>query len=323
MPNPNDTNVTESEPETPDEAVEAYIAELNGNTELADDEAAIKAAETDKSESEVEAKPEDEEELEVVADAPDDKEKAALDRISAREEALRTAEGEFDKRVTETAKQKFADLKGRSYKELLKNAGEDEELVFKRMLLERVSEDKPELKKKLEAELKDYHTNKKIQDLEETIKSKDEAETAAKYIAEYTSQARSYVDKVDEKVAPSLSKLVKSGKGDYVLSKVLAEVQRDASVAFARGEDRDVLTPEQAVKAVEKEIAILAEVFAKPGTPLNEAKKVSISNPKTPPKTVTIKSKTQAEEDEELLERGIKAGLSTAAKLRMAERNKR
>jgi hypothetical protein len=31
----------------------------------------------------------------------------------------------------------------------------------------------------------------------------------------------------------------------------------------------------------------------------------------------------QREQEDELLERGIKAGLSTAAKLRMAERNKR
>ena len=334
----------EDEEETyePDAAVEAYLTALSANEEEENDKAAIAAGDKAATSGEsidtsdegkdtvTEVEPDDEAGKTEEAKAPvvEDKERESLARISAREEAVRLAESEFEKKVTEAATRKFSELKGKDHKDLLKNAGLDEELTFKLMLLERISDDKPQLKAKLEAELRDYKHDKQIKDLESKLAAKEDAEASAKYIAGYNAQAREYVEKVDEKVTPVVSKLVKAGKVDYVFQKAIAEVAKDAQLAYARGENRDVLTPAQAVALVEKDLAVLAEVFASDASkkPVVEAKKPvgSITNPRVPaPKQPVSRTKTAQEEEDELLERSITVGLSSAAKQRMIERQKR
>lgn len=334
MPSLEDMNVDYE----PDAAVEAFIADLTGSKEDEDDEAAITAAEGLDSEEDTDSDEESEDatEEEVVSVPVDDKgeagakEKAALDRIAAREESVRNAESDFDKRLTAALNQKVTEFRGKDHKDLIKNAGLEEEIVFKLMLLERVSDTKPELKAKLEAELKDYHSDKKIKDLEDKINQKEtdskRAEEDAKYIATYTSTAREYVDKLDEKVAPILSQFVKAGKADKAHAKVMAVVARDAQLAYARGESRDVLTPAEATKLVEAELAELAEVLShKVDKTVPKAKTGSITNLVAAPKLQTPKpvvARTDSDDYDDLLERGIKVGLSTVAKQRLANKKR-
>ena len=139
--------------------------------------------------------------------------------------------------------------------------GQDKELFFKRELYARAKEGSP-LKEQLKKDLSEYESKSEITKLRAEMAAKERAEESRKYIETYRNTARDYVTKLDEKVAPTMSKFVKSNESDWVIDELMSEVSRDAQERFAKGDTGDPLTPEQALKRLESKYARFAKVFA-------------------------------------------------------------
>jgi hypothetical protein len=139
--------------------------------------------------------------------------------------------------------------------------GQDKELFFKRELYARAKDGSP-LKEQLKKDLSEYESKSEITKLRAEMAAKERAEESRKYIETYRNTARDYVTKLDEKVAPTMSKFVKSNESDWVIDELMSEVSRDAQERFAKGDTGDPLTPEQALKRLESKYARFAKVFA-------------------------------------------------------------
>lgn len=144
--------------------------------------------------------------------------------------------------------------------------GQDKELFFKRELFARAKDGSP-LKEQLKKDLSEYESKSEITKLRAEMAAKERAEESRKYIETYRNTARDYVTKLDEKVAPTMSKFVKSNESDWVIDELMSEVSRDAQERFAKGDSGDPLTPEQALKRLESKYARFAKVFAATPTP--------------------------------------------------------
>jgi len=162
--------------------------------------------------------------------------------------------------------------------------GQDKELFFKRELYARAKDGSP-LKEQLKKDLSEYESKSEITKLRAEMAAKERAEESRKYIETYRNTARDYVTKLDEKVAPTMSKFVKSNESDWVIDELMSEVSRDAQERFAKGDTGDPLTPEQALKRLESKYARFAKVFATaPAAPDKKAvKPKSDVIVKTPP----------------------------------------
>lgn len=162
--------------------------------------------------------------------------------------------------------------------------GQDKELFFKRELFARAKDGSP-LKEQLKKDLSEYESKSEITKLRAEMAAKERAEESRKYIETYRNTARDYVTKLDEKVAPTMSKFVKSNESDWVIDELMSEVSRDAQERFAKGDSGDPLTPEQALKRLESKYARFAKVFATaPAAPDKKAvKPKSDVIVKTPP----------------------------------------
>lgn len=162
--------------------------------------------------------------------------------------------------------------------------GQDKELFFKRELFARAKDGSP-LKEQLKKDLSEYESKSEITKLRAEMAAKGRAEESRKYIETYRNTARDYVTKLDEKVAPTMSKFVKSNESDWVIDELMSEVSRDAQERFAKGDSGDPLTPEQALKRLESKYARFAKVFATaPAAPDKKAvKPKSDVIVKTPP----------------------------------------
>lgn len=139
--------------------------------------------------------------------------------------------------------------------------GADKELFFKKELYARAKEGSP-LKEQLKKDLEGYEQKSEIQKLRAEMKAKEEAEASRQYVEQYTNSAREFIGKLDEKVAPTMSKLAKAGESDWVLQELLSEVRKDAQERFARGDSGEPLTAEEALKRVESKYVKIAKVFA-------------------------------------------------------------
>lgn len=144
--------------------------------------------------------------------------------------------------------------------------GQDKELFFKRELFARAKDGSP-LKEQLKKDLSEYESKSEITKLRAEMAAKERAEESRKYIETYRNTARDYVTKLDEKVAPTMSKFVKSNESDWVIDELMSEVSRDAQERFAKGDSGDPLTPEQALKRLESKYARFAKVFTAPAAP--------------------------------------------------------
>ena len=192
--------------------------------------------------------------------------------------------------------------------------GKDKELFFKKELFKRASEGP--LKEKLKSDIAEYEktsaTTARTKALEAQIE-KDKTEAAARaYREQYTSNAKQYVDKLDEKVAPTIFRLAKNGESDWVLSELMAEVSRDAQERFAKGESGEPISAEEAVKRIESRYARIAKVFSTQQTSKDERKPA-------PVKDVNVKvPETKKKTFDEEIEQGIEEALKEYMKLEKA-----
>lgn len=243
-----------------DTAVESALAEYETTAKAENAEnlkselAAFDTGEEESAEgsTEVEASAETPE-VEAKSEEKDD----ALSRITEREEALRTKESDFEKRVAAEVERRSPKFKDED--EVLEHYKVDREFLFKRMLFER-AKDGP-LKDQLKDELRDYHTNKELDKLRNEIKQKETVSANQAFYNKVVSDTRKEVESVDSKQFDVIHQLVKAGKVDYVHSKVIAEISKDASDRLARGEDGDILSAAEAMRRVEEDLRNLAEVF--------------------------------------------------------------
>lgn len=201
-----------------------------------------------------------------------DKEDPAVARLSEREEALRKKEADLESVISRELEKRIPKFDDED--KLLEHYKVDKDLLFKRMLFSH-AKDGP-LKEQLKEELRDYHTKKELDSLRNEIKNKEVLAQQAAFRDKVISDARKSVESVSDKSI--LHQLVKSGKTDYVHSKVMAEITRDAEQRLARGEDGDILPVSEAMKRVEEDLKVLAEVFGKQAK-APEKVKPSVSTP--------------------------------------------
>ena len=241
-----------------DDALNAALASMESEIKASDVEGLKSdiAAFTESAEGDTdESTPVETKEAEPVVE--EKKDDSAVTRLAEREEALRTKEAEFDKRVEEAVARKLPKFEKED--DVLEHFGFDKELYFKKVLFEN-AKDGP-LKEQLKQDLKDYHTNKKIKDLEASIKAKEEAAANQEFYNKVVQSVHSDLKTVDEKSLGTISKLVKAGKSDYVHAKVLSEISKDAQEKMASGKGGSLLTNAEAMKRVEEDLKVLAEVF--------------------------------------------------------------
>jgi hypothetical protein len=237
-------------------------------------------------------------------------EEAGLKRLMAREEEVRAKEADFDRRVAEAVARKVPDLRGKSAEEVLTSLGVDVELAFKEMLYNRASDGNP-VKAKLKEELRDYQTKKELDTMRRELETRDMAEAQRKYFDTVSTGAREYVQKLDEKVAPTLATVVKGGKSDWAHSKILGEIVRDAQDRLARGEGGDVLSYAEAAARVESDIKALAEVFTARKDADQGRKAANLNSPSiAKPKTTAVPVKTH----DDLVEDAIQSAMKTWAR---------
>lgn len=172
----------------------------------------------------------------------------------------------------------WVDPKATSIEDFFKHSGEDEELYFKRQLYKRAAPDST-VKEKLKADIEKYEASLEVKKLRDEIAAEKAAAQADNFRRTYIENARKHVSGLDEKLAPTIAKLVKGQESDWVISELLGEVQRDAQERFAKGDKGEPLTPQEAVKRLEAKYSRLAKVFAKD----------SKAPAPTPKKTVNVK----------------------------------
>lgn len=226
--------------------------------------------------------PEGQVEPEVLTSEAED---AGMARLASREAKLRESEQSFEQKVAAAVQAKLPDFRGKSTDDILKHFGVDPDLAFKQMMYDRASDTNP-VKARLREELRDHATKKELDQLKKQIEDRDrqaaESTAAAQYFDNYSAGLRKHVtEKVDEKVAPNVALAFKA-KPDYVHSRLLKEVTRDAQEKLARGApDGKELTFEEAVKALEEDWSVLAEAIASKTTatkPVNSSAKSPVAS---------------------------------------------
>jgi hypothetical protein len=254
-----------------------YLTKLD--TE-ADAEEAAKYLSTEEPDAEVEVVPEDTGKStsggEVVKEA-EQKDDPGLARLMAREKEVADRERSFEEKVAAAVKSKLPDFRGKGPEEVLRLAGLDPDLALKQMMFEKASDSNP-VKAKLREELRDYHTKKELDSMRAELESRDAQARQQQYFQTVNDGARSYVEKVDEKVAPVFSQLAKA-ELNYAHQRVMQEIIRDAQSRAARGEDGEPMSYEAAVKAVESDLSILAKVLASKQTDVTPGKKSAVVSP--------------------------------------------
>jgi hypothetical protein len=205
------------------------------------------------------------------------KEDPGLARLMAREKEVADKERAFEEKVAAAVKSKLPDFRGKGPEEVLKLAGLDPDLALKQMMFEKASDSNP-VKAKLREELRDYHTKKELDSMRAELESRDAQARQQQYFQTVNDGARSYVEKVDEKVAPVFSQLAKA-ELNYAHQRVMQEIIRDAQSRAARGEDGEPMSYEAAVKAVESDLSILAKVLASKQTDVTPGKKSAVVSP--------------------------------------------
>jgi len=242
--------------------VDAYIAKLN------EDEAkenASKYFNEDGTEKVDEVVEEETAETTEAPEVPDEETKEApetdegMKRLMAREEAVRTKEVEFDKKLAEAVRAKLPDFRGKSHEDVLKHFGFDPELALKEMMYQRASEGNP-VKAKLKEELRDYHTKKEVESLRADLERRDMESARVQYFQTVDRGAREYVLKVDEKVTPVFAQVAKA-KSDYAHARVMQEIVKDAQERLAKGEEGEPLSYADAATRVEKDFAVIADIL--------------------------------------------------------------
>lgn len=188
------------------------------------------------------------------------------------------------------------------FNKFVEATGFDEDYWFKKKMFDKASPDSP-VKEKLKVELEKLEGKKELEALKKQIAQKEIEDTNRAYYDKYVNGAREYVSKVDEKVAPVVAKLVKAGDSDWVLDELLAEVRRDAQERFAKGENGDPLTAEQALKKLEAKYSRFAKIFK------TDDKKV-VKKP-----AVVKPSKPEEESIESLFEKELAMTLQTLKKV--------
>lgn len=192
----------------------------------------------------------------------------SLKRLDEREKTVRELENNFNKKLEEGIKARLPDFTGKDATDVLKHFGHDVEIVFKEMLHDRLPDTldgKPNpTKQKLADELKDYKRNKErdkeVKQLKDDLAKRDAEAATQKFVTEFTDKTRENVKKIDQKVFPTMKEVADKDL-EFVHREVIKEVFDDATAAQSRGEQRDLLSFEEAAKRVEARYAKLAKLL--------------------------------------------------------------
>jgi hypothetical protein len=188
-----------------------------------------------------------------------------LERLAAKEKEVREARESFEKERHQYVK--LDDLK-LTPSAILQKAGIDSDVLMKTILYEKLPDGNP-VKEKLEKELSKVLTDRKITELRKEMQDRDRqtqvAQANAKNYHETVEKIGTYVGKfkdTEDKSLPTLSHMGKEN-GDTVKELIIEELINDAALRFARGEDGDPITHEEAASRIEKRLARLAPLLSK------------------------------------------------------------
>mgnify|MGYP001558324855 CR=1 FL=1 len=202
---------------------------------------------------------------EVKVDPVKSENDRGLERLATKEKEVREAREGFEKEKSQYIK--FADL-NLNPSAVLKKVGIDPDVLMKTILYEKLPDGNP-VKVKLENELSKTLTDKKINALREEMAARDRAAKQAEdnnrnYQATVTTIG-TYVEKFKteaNKVLPTVSLLGKEDSG-VLKELIIDELINDAALRFAKGEDGDPITHEEAANRIEKRLAKLAPLIQK------------------------------------------------------------
>lgn len=185
------------------------------------------------------------------------------ERLAAREKELRTQKEAWEADKSQYIKFQELNLNPTA---VLKKVGIDSDVLMKTLLYEKLPDGNP-VKAKLETELSKVLTDKKINQLREEMDRRDSAAKAAEQNSrQYQETIRNvdeYVGKLKteaDKVLPTLSIIGKEDSG-VLKELIIEEMVNDAALRYAKGEDGDPVSHEEAAKRIEKRLAKLAPLL--------------------------------------------------------------
>lgn len=247
-----------------------------------------------------------------------------MERLASREKAVREKEESWEKERSQYIKHTDLTLNPTA---VLKKVGIDTDVLMKTMLYEKLPDSNP-VKAKLKAELQEILTDKKIRELDEKYENdkrqKQVAEANARNYQETVDKIAGFADKLKanedstKKTFPILSELGTDGK-DLVKELVLEEMINDAAARFAKGEDGDPISHEEAATRIEKRLARVVALIRKQtaetnstgstvvasGTPVGKKKAAGVVKP-GPANARTQVDKTPSQEADDLLSRVLR-----------------
>jgi len=283
-----------------------------------------------------EASAEDAEATETVATEPTEEspaEDAGLERLVAREVALREKEAEFKAReakFTEIEKENAAlkeqvakiptdfieEMRVRPW-EALEAAGHDPDQVIRLCLAAKMTKEGKPLPAELSRAIKDAEAEYKQTSLEKRQAAFEQRVAAEAFAKKVESDALAYVKKGISKDAPTVASVAKANS-ERVYSEILDEVGRDAHAR--RGEPgAQLISFDEAARRVEKRWAEMKALFGSEAasTTVDEKKSTpsttEASKKQTTPKAAAApkvpltkpKAKTQKELEDEAVEAGL------------------
>ena len=196
---------------------------------------------------------------------PDDR---GMERLAAKEKEVREKSEAFEKERGQYVKHTDLTLNPTA---VLKKVGIDTDVLMKTMLYEKLPDSNP-VKAKLKVELQEILTNKKIKELDDKYENdkrqKQIAEANAKNYSETVDKIAGFADKLKanedstKKTFPILSELGTEGK-DLVKELILEEMINDATHRYAKGEDGDPISHEEAATRIEKRLARVVALIRK------------------------------------------------------------
>lgn len=280
--------------------------------------------------------------------AEEAEEDRGLERLVAREVAVREAETKLKEReskLTEMeteltqAREKLAALPtdfikdmGHRPWEALEEAGHDPEQVIRLCLAAKLQKDGKPLPPELRQAIRDAERDYKDAQLEKRQIEFEQRQAAAAFVAKVESDARQYVSRMTgeqgiSKDAPTVAHVAKAD-AERVFNEILDEIGRDAR-ARSKEPGAQLIPFDEAARRVEKRWSEMAKLFAPAGseqasTTVGEKKSTSpaqvASKDKPAQKAVKPLIKSKPKTQKELEDEGLEAALAEYKRVEQANR---